>query len=807
MKVTNLSKTYILKNSPPVQALKNVSFSLADSGMVFFLGKSGSGKSTLLNILSGLDKADDGSSIEISGKDICRLSINELDNYRNTCCGFVFQEYNLIPELNVEENIALAIQLQGQKDTADKIKDVLAQVGLDGYEKRKITELSGGQKQRIAIARALIKNPDIIFADEPTGALDKSTGESIMALLKQLSKEKLIIVVSHDRDYAATYGDRIIELEDGIIINDSNISSHRPSTDFVSHSDWKKSHLPTKPALKIGCGTFKSHPIRLITTILLAIIAFTIFCVSLTISMNRYNDIVFDAMRSNGLAYSEMHKCSKDSNTIPIKAHEKQSIDNNLGYKSIGVINYPMEYDIEIEQDLLNTYYSFLPNRICEISQEIIYGYDFTLYGQLPQNKNEIGITRYTAEVLNYIEFSEQSELNLIGKTLTINDNTYTITAIIDTKLNTSKYASLKNTDAEQSLISEFTYEINYSAHNLLFINNINDYKIDAIETEHTFCSLKFNESQILSVEKIAPYKNYANLFQLKETANGIYVPSFLIPTLLRYYDCSIEFNAANYVDYGSLFYALYVYETGDVYYNAEQIINVYKKYSDIYNLPNDFTCSYSDIKFRLQYDLTINGFHSLDEDSTILLDSYTYENIYQQISGDFDSLIVINNKSIKDYISQNSTFRITNYIINTADSTSDFISSIKRIAYIVFGVFAVFSICLLLNFLSQSLTDRTNTIGVLKANGCNNANLIKIFIWEGLIVGLIIIACISICIPIVCTVLNKLVGMQSLSFFRFNAYSYIITTVTVLFFSLLGCLIPLIKLSKLMPTDYLQNV
>ena len=805
MKITNLSKTYILKNSPPVQALKNVSFNLADCGMVFFLGKSGSGKSTLLNVLSGLDKADNGSKIEVSGKDICQLSINELDNYRNTCCGFVFQEYNLIPELNVEENIALSIQMQGQKDTENRIKDVLALVGLDGYEKRKITELSGGQKQRIAIARALIKNPNIIFADEPTGALDKNTGKSIMALLKDLSKDKLVIVVSHNRDYATVYGDRIIELEDGVIISDNASNTPCTQTENDTHSDWKVSHLPTKPALKIGCGTFKNHPVRLATTILLAIVAFTIFCVSLTIRLNRYNDVVFNAISSSGLAYSQMHKYGKDNNTILIKESEKHNIDNDLGYTSIGAIDYPMEYDIEIEQDSLNTYYSFLPNKISQLSQEIIDSFSFTLYGQLPQNKDEIGITRYTAEVLNYMVFSEQSELNLIGKTLTIDDTTYTITSIIDTNLDTHKYATLRTAHSEKSLISEFIYELNCSAHNLLFVRDIDDYKSVDITTDQARCSLKFNGSQIMSIEKIAPYKNHDNLFQIKDADNGAYVPSILIPTLLCFYDCSIEFNGTNYDDCGSLFYALYVYETGDEYYNTTQIISVYKKYCDIYDLPNDFSCSYSDIKFGLQYDFTINGFHSLDDDCAILLNDNFYEDVYQQIGGDFDSLIVINNKSIKDYISQNDKFRINNYIINTANGISDFINSIKRIAYIVFGVFAVFSICLLLNFLSQSLTDRTKTIGILKANGCSNYNLIKIFIWEGLIVGLIILACISICIPILCTVLNKHVGI-SLSFFGFNGYAYIITSGTILLFSLLGCLIPLIKLSKLMPTEYLQN-
>jgi len=500
-----------------------------------------------------------------------------------------------------------------------------------------------------------------------------------------------------------------------------------------------------------------------------------------------------------------MHKYGNDSNTIPIKETEKESFDSNLGYTCIGAIDYPMEYDVEINPDLLNTYYSFLPNKICELSQETIDGYDFTLYGQLPRNKNEIGITRYTAEVLNHLKFSEQSELNLIGKTLRIDDIAYTITSIIDTNLNTNKYATVKNANAEQSLASEFVYEINCSAHNLLFVKNIEDYKSVGINTDRACCSLEFDGSQIMDVEKIALYKNYDNLVKINDANNGAYLPSILIPALLRYYDCSIEFNGTNYGDYGSLFYALYVYETGDEYYNAAQIISVYRKYCDIYDLPNEFSCSYSDIKFGLQYDFTINGFHTLDEDCAILIDNNSYESLYRHIGGDFDSLIVVNNKSIKDYIPQNGTFRINNYIINNADGISDYVNSIKRIAYIVFGVFAVFSVCLLLNFLSQSLTDRTKTIGILKANGCNNYNLIKIFIWEGLIVGLIILVCMSICIPILCTLLNEYVGI-SLSFFGFNIYAYLITAGTVLLFSLLGCFIPLIRLSNLMPTDYLQN-
>ena len=146
MKIRGISKTYNIKNTRAVIALNDISFDLPEVGMIFILGKSGSGKSTLLNVLSGLDKVDKG-HIEICGKDITKLSESELCNYRNSCCGFVFQEYNLIPELSVGENIMLALQLQGEKDAESKVREILERVELSEYEKRKVTELSGGNKE------------------------------------------------------------------------------------------------------------------------------------------------------------------------------------------------------------------------------------------------------------------------------------------------------------------------------------------------------------------------------------------------------------------------------------------------------------------------------------------------------------------------------------------------------------------------------------------------------------------------------------------------------------------------------------
>lgn len=219
LSVRNLVKTYQSKKAEAVTALNNVSIDFPDTGLVFLLGKSGSGKSTLLNAIGGLDTFDSGEII-IKGKSSKDFTQSDFDSYRNTFIGFIFQEYNILENFTVHKNLALALELQGKKPDNEEINRLLEQVEMTQYAKRKPNELSGGQKQRVAIARALVKNPEIIMADEPTGALDSNTGKQVMDTLKNLSKTKLVIIVSHDREFAEIYGDRIIELKDGKILHD-----------------------------------------------------------------------------------------------------------------------------------------------------------------------------------------------------------------------------------------------------------------------------------------------------------------------------------------------------------------------------------------------------------------------------------------------------------------------------------------------------------------------------------------------------------------------------------------------------------
>ena len=599
LEIKNVSKTYRPKKGVPVKALDNVSLKFEDKGMVFILGKSGSGKSTLLNVLGGLDRADEGEFI-IKGKSSKDFSQSDFDSYRNTFIGFIFQEYNILPEFTVGANIALAMELQGKKATTEALNEILEEVDLTGYGNRKPNELSGGQKQRVAIARALIKKPEMIMADEPTGALDSNTGKQVFDTLKKLSREKLVLVVSHDRDFAELYADRIIELKDGKVISDVSKTSVTPDVvnegvsvvddkiihikkgyrltekdlklinDYISKADADtlisvdgekneeikkvvkindeggkdefldtkpenvrlksytkedskliRSRLPYRNSFKIGASSLKSKPVRLVFTIFLCLVAFTLFGLADTAgSYNKvttYEKSIMDSKiesaaftKGRYVFYSGGENIEyyllNDSDIAAI--NEKSGVfvlpvyvdGRRYGYSAISFSPSVLQPGaLENEND--NKFYTSTASGFVEINQDTFAKTGLTLVSgsRLPQAKDEIVITNYIYEHFKYAGLTytdpstgetvkaEAASLStpqsILGKCIifldryTGKERTFTIVGVAETNLDTSKYskympgAKRQNSDIlDMFTLQEMKTKLKYSYHSLCFV-------------------------------------------------------------------------------------------------------------------------------------------------------------------------------------------------------------------------------------------------------------------------------------------------------------------------------------------------
>ena len=263
LQIQNVSKQY--KTGDLVQqALDDVSLSLRDSEFVSILGPSGSGKTTLLNIIGGLDRYDEGDLV-INGVSTKHYSDRDWDSYRNHSVGFVFQSYNLIPHQTILSNVELALTISGisSKERRERATEALSEVGLGDQIHKKPSQLSGGQMQRVAIARALVNDPDILLADEPTGALDSETSVHIMDLLKEVAGDRLVVMVTHNPELAQEYSTRIVELKDGRIISDTDPYEPKKETSAV-HRNMGRSSMSYLTALLLSFNNLWTKKARTI---------------------------------------------------------------------------------------------------------------------------------------------------------------------------------------------------------------------------------------------------------------------------------------------------------------------------------------------------------------------------------------------------------------------------------------------------------------------------------------------------------------------------------------------------------------
>jgi len=300
LELRNIKKSYKLAGQS-IPALKGIDLEFKAHEFVSILGPSGCGKTTLLNLIGGLDRYTSGDLL-VEGKSTKDFSDAEWDAYRNATIGFVFQSYNLISHLSVLDNVEMALRLSGvpSKERRERAIKVLTQVGLQDQLQKKPNQMSGGQMQRVAIARALVNNPKVLLADEPTGAIDSKTSDQIMDLIKEIAKDRLVIMVTHNSEIAEKYSDRIIRLLDGEVISDSNPTELKKDGEVLTKLKTKRTTMPYLTAIKTSLMNLLTKKGRTIITAFAGSIG--IIGIALVLSISSGMTTYVNSMQSDTLA-------------------------------------------------------------------------------------------------------------------------------------------------------------------------------------------------------------------------------------------------------------------------------------------------------------------------------------------------------------------------------------------------------------------------------------------------------------------------------------------------------------------------
>lgn len=398
LKLTNITKDYQV-GEQKVHALKGLNISFRKNEFVSVLGPSGCGKTTLMNIIGGLDRSTSG-ELFINGKSTKNYKDSDWDNYRNKRIGFIFQNYNLIPHLTVLGNVEIALTISGAslEERKRRAKEALSKVGLDKQLNQKPNQLSGGQMQRVAIARALVNNPEILLADEPTGALDTENSNQIMDLIKEIAKDRLVIMVTHNPELAEKYSTRVIKMLDGNVIKDSLPYD----SELEKQDNAKKSNLP-KPkgkektamsyltALSLSWKNLITKKGRTILTAIAGSIGIIGIALILAISsgMNNYvNQLQRDTLASNPITITE----SSINLTQAFNAMSNNDVFENFPQaKEIYVEKAIDLSNLLTKNNITNEYITYLQNNLDSTwYSDITYktGLELNLFGQKVNQTN-----------------------------------------------------------------------------------------------------------------------------------------------------------------------------------------------------------------------------------------------------------------------------------------------------------------------------------------------------------------------------------------------------------------------------------
>ena len=912
LETKELVKIYKPKKGVPVTALDKVSLKFPDKGMVFLLGKSGSGKSTLLNVLGGLDSYD-GGEIIIKGVSSKNFKQQHFDSYRNTYVGFIFQEYNVLDEFSVGANIALAIELQNRKASDGEINDILKQVDLEGFGSRKPNELSGGQKQRVAIARALVKKPEIIMADEPTGALDSATGRQVFDTLKKLSETKLVIVVSHDREFAEQYADRIIELSDGVVISDVELdtapAAEEEKTDLNFHdnvvevpcgyhlteedraainayieklkegsleitvsrkneaskkfvatdtskiktedgSTFKliKSKLPLKNAFKIGASGLKHKKIRLVFTILLSCIAFGLFGLSDTFGAYNHIKTCTNSLVDSEVKYLSVAKSKKIDNNgnyywrdygYKISEKDLTEITNGVGVPMHGVYtpaNSDLSFDTQTnpEVELTETEYNIYSRTFsgfAEINDSVINNMGFKLLaGTLPDGtKDEIAVSEYIFEIFKKAEYFDGETYNtakdgtktpvyqrinevndLIGKTVTLDKVKYTITAVVDTGFDISRYTSLTEKKDHQTKAEKMLDYVLYNE----------------------FCSSSaYSYSGVIMVGKEKMEKLISERPPMSEITEGyinFYSPTDNYSVDSNYMARLQDIKGENIIWLDGEKKTLgekEIIATLDVInpYNEELGSEAFAKSLKSKNTLSAWEYNFYNDENTEGWKL-VGIIDNVTEGNKSKLNStlVTSESVFKKYTEGPDKIYSFavgampkEKEEVRSAVAycyredSNIRYQVQNSVTFELDSVNDALKILSKYFFWIGIGFAAFAALMLANFIGTSISYKKQEIGILRAIGSRSNDVFRIFFAESFIIAMINFVLSSIGVFAATVIINQLMRIEVgilITILSFGIRQLLLLLAVSIFVAFIASFLPVKRIASKRPIDAIRN-
>ncbi len=779
LELKNISKVYETHNFKQ-NALKDVSISFRKNEFVSILGPSGSGKTTLLNIIGGLDNYTSGDLI-INGISTKKYRDKDWDTYRNHRIGFVFQNYNLIPHQTILSNVELALTLSGvsKKERVKRAKEALKKVGLEEHINKKPNQLSGGQMQRVAIARALVNNPDILLADEPTGALDSKTSKQIMNLLKEVAHDRLVIMVTHNSELANEYSTRIVELRDGKIQGDNNPFNEEEKNEQDNKSKKKlKTNMSFLTALSLSLNNLMTKKGRTILTAFagsIGIIGIALI-LSLSSGVQEYiNRVQEETLTSypltietasidlgSAMTETELKKVNKEGRD-PDRIYSNNTIGDTMSIMSSRVQTNNLKLFKEYIEDESNgiqdyttaisyAYNLHLQLFKSDVSNGVVQVNPNTVLESMGMSLNEMQSMFVVSDVWN--KMFENNDLNnqmyevvsgrlpekynevvvLVDEDNQISDFVLYALGIRDQKELEDMYERIKNGEKVDSEETSYSYDdiMNLSFKFLLntdYYEKNNNIWVDKSEDEEYLKQKLENAEEIKVVGIIKPNKD--------ATVSGSSMGGILYTKELEEYVIN-KINDSEIVKQQKDNPSVNVItglEFSDEEFNIQNLSEEQKMY--LGSLPaeqlSDLIAQYKE-QAEATYDTVLEelGSVNLEEPSTI----YLY-------AKDFESKENIKN-IISNYNEKQKSEGNEGNVINYNDLVGMLMSSvtdiIDMISYVLIGFVSISLVVssIMIGIITYiSVLERTKEIGILRSIGASKKDVSRVFNAETLIVGL----------------------------------------------------------------------